>query len=89
MSEFELAVKPLYQKLIKTRQHFVDLDLDTASVEDVQQYIYDIETGEHQVLLAWATSTSDINPGMVDDVCNGRMKWYPALDDYLKRMLSL
>ena len=37
--------------------------------------------------VAWAKSTREFNPTMLGDVEAGRIKWYPALIEYLDRVL--
>lgn len=84
MSKFVTQTRPVYEKLVEIRDQFTKADLHDP--EDSLKWIADLEEAERQVLLAWANSTRDINPCMLGDVEAGRMKWYPALDEYLNRM---
>lgn len=83
-SKFVVKTRPVYEKLVELRDEFSKADI--SDPELALELIAGLEQAERNVLLTWAKATSDINPGMIGDVEAGRMKWYPALDEYLNRM---
>ncbi len=86
---FVKEVTPVYKRLLVARERFYNLDTLKASHEMIDSFINRIEEAEKAVLVAWAKATAAFNPGMLADVEAGRMRWYPALDDYMRRMLPL
>lgn len=85
MTDFVTTVRPVYEKLVQLRDDFVKEEVHDP--EEALETIARLEAAEHNVLVAWAKSTRDINPTMLGDVEAGRMKWYPALNEYLDRVL--
>lgn len=85
MTNFVTTVRPVYEKLVQLRDDFSKADVNDP--EEALEFIARLEAAEYDVLVSWAKSTRDINPTMLDEVESGRMKWYPALNEYLNRML--
>lgn len=87
------AVKPVFIRLMDKKAEFRQLDICSLNEEDfkevVEGYISQIDDLEKQVLMAWAESTKDINPGLADSVERGTIRFVPAKYDYLKRVLKL
>lgn len=84
-TDFVTTVRPVYEKLVQLRDEFTKADV--TDPEEALETIARLEAAEHNVLVAWAQSTRDINPGMLGDVESGRLTWYPALGEYLGRVL--
>lgn len=84
-SKFVVDIRPVYEKLIELWDEFNKADISDPVL--TLELIAGLKQAERNVLLTWAKATSDINPGMLEDIESGRLKWYPALDEYLNRML--
>ena len=89
--KFVNAVKPVFMRLKSKKKEFRLLDISTVNPEDVKEvvegFITEIHELENEVLMAWAESTKDINPGLVDSVERGTIRFVPAKYDYLNRVL--
>jgi len=87
------AVRPVFILLMEKKAEFRQLDICSLNAENVKEvvegYISQIHELEKQVLMAWAESTKDINPGLADSVERGTIRFVPAKYDYLKRVLKL
>lgn len=87
------AVKPVFIKLLAKKKAFKQLDicelsLDTVKVV-VEEKIAELSCLENQVMMAWAESTRDINPSLVESVQRGSIHLDPATYAYLRRVLQL
>ena len=83
---FVSAVKPVFRRLLLMQAEFRQLDVSTLDIETLQQKLDALEAQEKRVMLAWARSTRDINPGFLADVESNRCRYTNAVESYLNRM---
>ncbi len=83
--DFLSAVKPAYRRLLFMQIRFRQVDISTLSLEALQNELDALEAQEKRVMLAWARSTQDINPGLLADVESGRCRYTNATEGYLNR----
>ncbi|HBX60548.1 MULTISPECIES: hypothetical protein [unclassified Methylophaga] len=83
--KFEEQTKPVMIELLDLKKRFRETEL----TDDCMTKIYEIEKKEHEVLVAWAISTKEINPTMLREVVKGQCRYTPKKEDYLIRVLEI
>lgn len=74
-----------YRRLLFMQIRFRQVDISTLSLEAIQNELDALEAQEKRVMLAWARSTQNINPGLLADVESGHCRYTNAIGDYLNR----
>jgi hypothetical protein len=68
------AITQACEPLIQKQKAFTATDFKDVDETEAETLLNELESLEHDVMLAWAYSTQDMNPTMIKDVERGRMK---------------
>jgi hypothetical protein len=82
---FTEQVKPAFLNLLASQARFKTTD--TEDVDATLSGLDELDSLERAVMLAWAESTRDINPGMLSDVKKGLCRYTLKTERYLQKML--
>ena len=80
MSLFVQNVTPAFKDLLAAKAAFRERDLSNATVDEITQALDKLKAAEKHVMLMWAKSTTDINPGMIEAVKAGRTTYTLAIE---------
>lgn len=87
MSLFVEKVTPVFKNLMAVKTAFRGRDFTSATREEIHRALNEIAEAEYNVMLTWAKSTTDLNPGMVKEVEAGRMNYTLAIERHLTKTL--
>ena len=87
MSLFVQNVTPALKDLLAAKAAFRERDLSNATVDEITQALDKLKAAEKHVMLMWAKSTTDINPGMIEAVKAGRTTYTLAIERHLQKTL--
>lgn len=86
---FVSAVRPKLIAMLAVQERLERMSLCTTDGVELMNMLDAIEASEHEVMLAWARATEDINPGMTKDVELGRTKMSLSTKRYLLRVVEI
>ncbi len=84
-SQFVGQTKPVMLELLDLKKRFRETELSENSIDKINE----IEKKEHDVLVAWAISTKDINPTMLHEIKTGQCRYTSKKERYLIRVLGI
>lgn len=84
-SQFVGQTKPVMLELLDLKKRFRETEQSENSIDKINE----IEKKEHDVLVAWAISTKDINPTMLHEVETGQCRYTSKIERYLIRVLDI
>lgn len=84
-SQFIEQTKPVMLELLDLKKRFQETELTENSLGMINK----IEKKEHEVLIAWAISTKDINPTMLHEIKTGQCRYTSKKERYLIRVLGI
>jgi hypothetical protein len=87
MSLFVENVTPVFKNLMEVKAAFRNRDITGETNEEIHQALNEIADAEYNVMLTWAKSTTDLNPGMLKEVKAGRMNYTLAIERHLQKTL--
>ncbi len=90
---FADVVRPVFIELLAKEEEFKQLDICTLSLDTVkgvvEEKLAELDGLENKVMKAWAESTREINPTMMEWVQRGSINLDRATYAYLMRILQL
>lgn len=87
MSLFVQNVTPAFKDLLAAKAAFRERDLSNATVDEITKALDELKAAEKHVMLTWAKSTTDINPGMLEAVKTGRTSYMLSIERHLQKTL--
>lgn len=91
-NQFISKTKPVLVELLDMKSIFMQMTVpteDQSPIDEVVAMLDKIERKEHEVMIAWATSTKTINPTMLAEVKRGSCRYTLKKEAYLMRVLEV
>lgn len=91
-NQFIDSTRPVLVELLDLKSTFRKMSEptdDQSPLDEIMAMLAKIERKEHEVLIAWATSTKAINPTMLNEVKRGSCTYTLKKEAYLMRVLEV
>lgn len=88
--DFRAVITPFYTQLVQLNEMFSRYSYSCAPtpLSTLKNTLSRIERAKRDILIAWAISTTDINPNLLNDIKSKLFTWDLALFNKLKSILT-